>query len=108
MTRLFEVLGIAVKANILVSGQTRVKRALGRGEKLLVLLTEDHSRNVMASVAGYRERGRCKVIVLKGVTRNSVAVHLGLGRTQILAVPEKNGMAGKIEALVTEGVETNE
>jgi hypothetical protein len=62
----------------------------------------------MASVAGYRERGRCKVIVLKGVTRNSVAVHLGLGRTQILAVPEKNGMAGKIEALVTEGVETNE
>ncbi|MFP4481693.1 MAG: hypothetical protein ACLFN0_02720 [Thermovirgaceae bacterium] len=108
MTRLFEVLGMALKANILVSGQTRVRRALGRGKRLLILLTEDHSRNVLSAVAGYRERGRCKVIVLKGVTRNSVATHLGLGRTQILAIPEANGLAGKVEALVTEGGDTNE
>ncbi len=108
MSRLFEVLGMALKANILTSGQTRVKRALGRGGRLLVLLTEDHSRNVLSAVAGYRERGRCKVIVLKGVTRDSIAAHLGLGRTQILAIPEDNGMSRMIEALVTEGVDTNE
>jgi len=105
---LFEVLGMALKANILTSGQTRVKRALKQGGRLLVLLTEDHSRNVLSAVAGYRERGRCKVIILKGVTRDLIAVHLGLGRTQILAIPENNGMARKIEALVTEGVDTNE
>ncbi|MGC9372435.1 MAG: hypothetical protein ACP5DY_03865 [Thermovirgaceae bacterium] len=108
MTRLFEILGMALKANILTSGQTRVKRALGRGGRLLVLLTEDHSRNVLSAVAGYHERGRCKVIVLKGVTRDSVAARLGLGRTQILAIPEDNGMARTIEALVTEEVDTNE
>lgn len=108
MTRLFEILGMALKANILTSGQTRVKKGLGRGGRFLVLLTEDHSRNVLSAVAGYRERGRCKVIVLKGVTRDSVAAHLGLGRTQILAIPEGNGMARTIEELVTKGVDTNE
>lgn len=108
MRRLFGVLGIALKANILLSGQTNVKNALRNGVRLFVLLTEDHSRNVMSAIAGYRDRGRCKVIVLKGVTRNSVDMHLGLGQTQILAIPEDNGLAGKIEALLTEGVDTNE
>ncbi len=108
MRRLFEILGMAHKANILVSGQTRIKNELRRGKRLLVMLTEDHSRNVMSAIAGYHERGRCKVVVMKGVTRNSIANQLGLGRTQILAIPEQNGLAEKIEALVTEGVGMNE
>lgn len=103
-----EILGLALKAGFLIKGQDSVRRELRKGSRLVVLLTSDHSRNVASMLEGYRQRGRCRVYVLDGMTRTNVEEDLAMGRTQILALPMFNGLTSKVEMLVTKGVAADE
>ncbi len=103
-----EILGLALKAGFLIKGQDSVKRELRKGSRLIVLLTNDHSKNVASMLEGYRQRGRCRVYVLDKMTRTHVEEELSMGRTQILALPMDNGLTTKVEMLVTKGVATDE
>jgi len=97
-----------MKAGLLIKGQDSVRRELKRGSRLLVLLTADHSENVASMLEGYRQRGRCRVFVMDTWRRDSVHEGLPVGQTQILALPADNGLAAKIEMLVTKGVAADE
>ncbi|MDO9509048.1 MAG: hypothetical protein Q7I97_06895 [Thermovirgaceae bacterium] len=102
------LLGLALKAGLLIKGQDSIRRELRKGSRLLILLTSDHSRNVASMLEGYRRRGRCKIIVLDFLTRTQVEEVLSMGRTQILGLPLGNGLTSKIEMLVTKGVAADE
>jgi len=106
--KLLDMIGLSARAGMLSVGQDQVLQELKKGKHLLVLLTRDCSKNVERAIAGYKERGLCKIIKLDFLDRDVVHTKLNLGKTQILGLPLDSGMAKKIETLVTEGVVNHE
>jgi ribosomal protein L7Ae-like RNA K-turn-binding protein len=102
------LLGLTMKAGILVKGQDSVRTELKKGSSLLVLLACDHSRNVASMIEGYRKRGRCEVLVIEGLGRARMEKELGTGSTQILGLPRAHGLTVKIRKLVAKGAVADE
>lgn len=108
IAQLSGILGIALKSGMLIRGQGSVRNELRKGSRLLVILANDHSRNVLSMIEGYRRRGQCRVLVADQLQRSDIRDLLFLGDIQILALPLGNGLTGKIEMLVTGGGDNNE
>jgi len=108
IAQLSGILGIALKSGMLIRGQGSVRNELRKGSRLLVILVNDHSRNVLSMIEGYRRRGQCRVLVADQLQRSDIRDLLFLGDIQILALPLGNGLTGKIEMLVTGGGDNNE
>lgn len=102
------LLGLTMKAGVLVRGQDSVRTELKKGASLLVLLASDHSKNVASMVEGYRRRGQCEVLVFEGLERARMEKELVTGSTQILGLPRDHGLTIKIRKLFVKGAVADE
>jgi len=102
------LLGLSMKAGILVRGQDSIRMELKKGSTLLVLLAVDHSRNVASMIEGYRKRGKCEIIVLEGFVRARMEKELATGSTQIIGLPRDHGLTIKIRKIVAKGAVADE
>jgi ribosomal protein L7Ae-like RNA K-turn-binding protein len=90
--KILALLGIARRARELVLGQDRVFGALKSGQNLCAIASEDCSRNVLRK-ARSATRG---VIVIPGLTRESLGAAVGIGSAEIVALPSGSGFTRKI------------
>lgn len=105
--RVASLLSLAWRAGILLLGQDALRRALRRGDRILVLLTSDYSANVQRALKGYVARGMCRQLFL-AATREEMHEVTGLGLTQVFGLPEMHGLARKIEEFAAKGGKRNE
>jgi hypothetical protein len=105
--RVASFLSLARRAGVLFLGQDDIRRALRRGDRILVLLTSDSSANVQRALKGYVARGMCRQLFL-AATREEMHGMTGLGLTQVFGLPETHGLARKIEEFAAKGGERNE
>ncbi|MDR1580581.1 MAG: ribosomal L7Ae/L30e/S12e/Gadd45 family protein [Synergistaceae bacterium] len=89
---ILSLLGLARKARELVMGQDRVFGALKTGQKLCAIASEDCSQNVLRKV---RPATR-DVIVIPGLTRESLGAAVGINSAEIVALPAESGFTRKI------------
>jgi ribosomal protein L7Ae-like RNA K-turn-binding protein len=103
MSRVLAFLGMARRANELIIGQDRVKKALSSGRRLFIVAAADCSQSVL------RGAGRlCDIRVAGGLSRESLGMAVGVGKTQIVALPAGSGFVKKLEELLTQGGRLNE
>jgi ribosomal protein L7Ae-like RNA K-turn-binding protein len=76
-------------------GQDRVFAALASGQKLCVIASEDCSPNVLRKA----RPPMCEVIVIPGLSRESLGAAVGIGGAQIVALPSESGFTRKISDL---------
>lgn len=100
---LLALLGIARKSNGLIIGQDRVRTGLANGKQLLILLATDFSSNVLRMMTGFRDRGKCTIIILEACDRNTLSKALGVNNTQVVAVDRSSGFNKKLLQLASEG-----
>jgi ribosomal protein L7Ae-like RNA K-turn-binding protein len=99
MRRILSLLGMARRANELIVGQDRVTNALSSGRRLFIVAAEDCSQNVLRGTA----RRLCDVRVTSGLSREALGMAVGVGKTQIVALPAGSGFVKKLEELLTQG-----
>jgi ribosomal protein L7Ae-like RNA K-turn-binding protein len=98
MGRILALLGIARRANELIIGQDKVLKVLSSGRRLFIVAAADCSQNLL------RRTGRlCDIRVANGLSRESLGVAVGVGNTQIVALPAGSGFVKKLEELLTQG-----
>ena len=97
------LLGLARKAHELFLGLDLIKIELSRGIALAVFVANDHSPNLLRSLAGFKDRGRCKIVILKECDRQSMSQALGVNNTQVVAVRSSSGFGRKLLQLASEG-----
>jgi ribosomal protein L7Ae-like RNA K-turn-binding protein len=103
MGRVLALLGMARRANELIIGQDRILRALSPGRGLFIVAAADCSQNVL------RKTGRlCDIRVVSGLSRESLGTAVGVGNTQIVALPAGSGFVKKLKELLTQGGTLNE
>jgi ribosomal protein L7Ae-like RNA K-turn-binding protein len=73
-------------------GQDRVLGALKAGQKLCAIVPEDCSRNVLRKVRS----AMCGVIVIPGLTCESLGAAVGINSAKIVALPSESGFTRKI------------
>jgi ribosomal protein L7Ae-like RNA K-turn-binding protein len=96
--RALALLGMARRANELIIGQDRVLRALSSGRRLFMVAAADCSQNVL------RKTGRLHCArIASGLSRESLGMAVGVGKTQIVALPAGSGFVKKLEELLTRG-----
>jgi len=100
---LHDIVGLAQRAGALRIGQKNIREALKNGERLLVLLTSDRSRNVEAMLRGYESRGQCRVVVMPECTRYELGHSVSRREAQIAGIPAEHGLSKKIQALTAKG-----
>ncbi|MDR0764981.1 MAG: hypothetical protein LBE65_05250 [Synergistaceae bacterium] len=93
---ILSLLGLARRARELVIGQDRVFGALRAGRKLCAVASEDCSPNVLRKA----RRAMRDVVVIPGLTGESLGVAVGIGRAKIVALPSGSGFTRKITDLV--------
>ena len=93
--KILSLLGLARRARELVIGQDRVFAALRAGRKLCAIASEDCSQNVMRK-ARAAMRG---VIVIPGLSGESLGAAVGINSAKIVALPSESGFTRKIEDL---------
>ncbi len=96
-------LGMARKAHDVAIGLDRIRFELVKKKHLLILLANDYSLNVLRSLAGYQDRGQCKIIILEDCDRNCLSQSLGVNNTQVVAVERSSGFHKKLLQLASEG-----
>ena len=96
-------LGMVRRARGLVMGLDRIRSELVKKKYLLILLADDYSLNVLRSLAGYHDRGQCKIIILEDCDRNCLSQSLGVNNTQVVAVERSSGFYKKLLQLASEG-----
>lgn len=84
-------------------GLDLIKSELVRKKHLLILLANDCSSNVLRSLAGYHDRGQCKIIILEECDRNCLSHSLGVNNTQVVAVGRSSVFYKKLLQLASEG-----
>ncbi|MDR2780784.1 MAG: hypothetical protein LBB28_06635 [Synergistaceae bacterium] len=103
MRRVLASLGMSRRANELIIGQDRVLKVLSSGRRLFMVAAADCSQNVV------RKAGRSGDIrVLNGLSRESLGSAVGVGKTQIVALPAGSGFVKKLKELLTLGGTLNE
>ena len=90
--RILSLLGLARRARELVMGQDRVFAALRAGKKLCAIASEDCSQNVLRKARS----AMCDVIVIPGLSRESLGAAVGIGGAMIVALPCESGFTRKI------------
>jgi len=103
MKKILSLLGIVKRANELFLGLDLIKNELSRGKHLVLFVAADHSRNTLRSLAGFRDRGLCKIVILEGCDRSSMSQTLGINNTQVVAVKSTSGFCKKLLQLALEG-----
>ena len=98
MGRVLALLGLSRRANELIIGQDRVLGALSSGRRLFVVAAADCSQNVLR-----KTRRLCDTRVAGGLSRESLGMAVGVGKTQIVALPAGSGFVKKLEELLTQG-----
>jgi ribosomal protein L7Ae-like RNA K-turn-binding protein len=76
-------------------GQDRVFDALRAGRKLCAVASEDCSPNVLRKARSAMR----DVVVIPGLTRESLGAAVGIGGAQIVALPAESGFTRKITDL---------
>jgi ribosomal protein L7Ae-like RNA K-turn-binding protein len=93
--KILSLLGLARRARELVTGQDRVFAALKAGQKLCAIASEDCSPNVLRKARS----AKCGIIVIPGLSRESLGSAVGIGGAQIVALPSGSGFMRKITDL---------
>ena len=94
--KIMDILGFARRAGKLIMGQDHVFAELKKREQLLVIVTNDCSKNVLISVDAGVERAEVLKIILNNIDRTALGEHLGVRGAQIAAIPMQSGFAKKI------------
>jgi ribosomal protein L7Ae-like RNA K-turn-binding protein len=89
---------MARRAGELIVGQDRVLKTLASGRRLFVVTTADCSQNVLRKTSRLRE-----IHVSDMLSRESLGAAVGVGNTQIVALPEESGFVKKLKELLTQG-----
>ena len=95
---LMNILGLSRRAGILLIGQDQVLAGDKHNEKLVVIVTSDCSANVLRSLKPRVERGEVVLLKLENTDRTILGSYLGVGSTQIVALPQ-GGLAKKVLAI---------
>jgi len=95
---IFSTLSLARKSGELLIGQDRVLESLDAGNVLSVLLSNDHSENLLRSL----ELRSATLYVLKDTGRLELGHLLGLRQAQVVALPAKSGFAENLKDLLSE------
>lgn len=95
---LMNILGLARRAGILLIGQDQVLAAGKSKGPWIAVVTSDCSATVQRSLQPRVERGEIVVLVLKNTDRTTLGAYLGVGSTQIAALPQ-GGLAKKVLSL---------
>lgn len=97
------VLGIARRSGALIIGFDRISSNLNRGKRLIVILSEETSAQVMKSLRSYEERGQTRLFKINGLTRKELGNALGMGAVQLIALPEEHGLSYKVLQMLSQG-----
>ena len=103
LDKALSLLGIARRAGFLLIGLDVVKSSLVCGNKLLVILTEDPSRQVKRSLQAFCERDQAFVLEVTGLSREKLGNAIGLGPVQLAAVPEGHVFSDKLLQILSQG-----
>jgi ribosomal protein L7Ae-like RNA K-turn-binding protein len=95
---LLNMLGLARRAGLLLIGQDQVLASRKSHESMVVVVTNDCSANVRRALQSWEDKGEVTVIVLKNTDRATLGAYLGVGSTQIAALP-RGGLAEKVLSL---------
>jgi ribosomal protein L7Ae-like RNA K-turn-binding protein len=76
-------------------GQDRVFGALKSGQKLCAIVSEDCSPNVLRKTRS----AMCDVIVIPGLSCESLGAAVGINSAKIVALPSESGFTRKIKDL---------
>ncbi|MDR3165264.1 MAG: ribosomal L7Ae/L30e/S12e/Gadd45 family protein [Synergistaceae bacterium] len=90
--RILSLLGLARRARELVIGQDRVFDALRAGQKLCAITSEDCSQNVLRKARS----ATCGIIVIPGLSGESLGAAVGINSAKIVALPSGSGFTRKI------------
>lgn len=93
--RILSLLGLARRARELMMGQDRVLGALKAGQKLCAIASEDCSPNVLRKA----RLAKCDVVVIPGLSGESLGAAVGIGGAKIVALPYDSGFTRKIADL---------
>jgi len=103
LEKALSLLGIARRAGLILIGMDVVKSSLSAGNKLLVLVSEDPSRQVRRTLDAFSERDRAKVLEVSGLKRERLGNAVGLGPVQLIAIPEGHVFSVKLLEILSEG-----
>ena len=95
---IMNILGLSRRAGILLIGQDHVLAAGKHKEKLIVVVTSDCSATLLRSLKPRVERGEAILLTLGNTDRTTLGSYLGVGSTQIVALPQ-GGLAKKVLAI---------
>lgn len=96
---LMSTLGLARKSGELIIGQDRVLQALSDSTEILVLLANDHSATLKRAIDAKSKH----TAVLSDISRADLGVLFGMRQAQIVAIPIRRGLGGKVKGLLSEG-----
>lgn len=96
---IMNILGLSRRAGILLIGQDQVLAAGAKHkEQLVVVVTSDCAANLLRSLKPRVERGEAVLLKLENTDRTTLGSYLGVGSTQIVALPQ-GGLAKKVLAI---------
>ena len=95
------LLGMARRAGVALIGQDQVFGALHK--RLCIVVASDCSPNVLRKITPALLNEACVCYRLEGVSREELGRPLGVQSAQIVALPTKNGFAGKLAELLQQG-----
>lgn len=94
--KIMNILGLARRAGALFVGQDHVFAEIKKSLPLLVIVTNDCSKNVLRSIDAGVERGEVTKITLDEIDRTALGAQLGIRGAQVTALIRQSGFAKNI------------
>lgn len=92
---------MARRAGVALIGQDQVFGALHK--RLCIVAASDCSPNVLRKISTSLSSKESVCYMMEGVSREELGQALGVQSAQIVALPTKNGFAGKLAELLQQG-----
>lgn len=106
--KVLSLLSMARRAGELLIGQDKIFDAIRRKKKLVVLVTEDCSANVMRTLNAAAERGDIKIFKIEGTERTALGERIGTASAQAAALPEQSGFSARIISMIKDRSDADE
>ena len=103
LDKALSLLGIARRAGLISVGLDVVKSSLVGGNKLLIVVSEDPSRQVKKTLHAFCERDKALLLEIPGLSREKLGKAIGLGPVQLVGVPEGHDFSDKILQILSQG-----